>query len=188
MEIALDCIRRGWYVFPCWPKSKKPMTPKGFKDATLDEAQVREWWTNTPDANVAIATGPSGLCVVDVDHGIADHQALDAWVISLLALDDPESYVVRTGRRPEFGIQLYFAGTGLKSTGWKLGDISGDIRCSTGYVMAAGSIHPDSGLAYEVLCDNPLVPVPDWVRSLTTKANDPSTATTVDGHVPGPWR
>jgi hypothetical protein len=63
LEVALSCIARGWYVFPCKPRTKQPATANGFKDATLDEAQVREWWTRMPDANVAISTGPSGLCV-----------------------------------------------------------------------------------------------------------------------------
>jgi len=185
MEIALDCIRRGWFVFPCWPKSKKPMTERGFKDATLDEEKVREWWSKTPDANVAIATGPSKLCVVDVDHGLESIDNLDGW---LAAHGLPYTYAVRTGRRPEFGIQLYYSGEGLKSTGWRLSDASGDIRCSTGYVMAAGSIHPDSGEAYSVLCKDALSPVPESVRSLTTKANDPSIAVTVDDEIAEDWK
>lgn len=184
MEIALDCIRRGWHVFPCWPKSKKPMTERGFKDATNDETQVRAWWAATPNANIAIATGPSKLCVVDVDHGLSV-DGLDEW---LAAHGLPQTYVVRTGRRPEFGVQLYYSGEGLKSTGWKDGDFSGDIRCSTGYVMAAGSIHPNSGLAYEVLCNDALSPVPEYVRSLTVKANDPSMTTTVDDETADDWK
>ncbi len=35
-----------------------------------------------------------------------------------------------------------------------------------GYVMAAGSIHPDSGEAYELMTDAPIAPLPDVVRSL----------------------
>ncbi|HVJ07422.1 MAG TPA: bifunctional DNA primase/polymerase [Acidisarcina sp.] len=185
MEIALDCIRRGWHVFPCWPKSKKPMTERGFKDATTDEEIVRAWWEKTPDANVAIATGASGLCVVDIDHGLESADSLDGW---LAAHGLPYTYAVRTGRRPEFGVQLYYSGEGLKSTGWRLEDGSGDIRCSTGYVMAAGSIHPDSGEAYEVLCNDALSPVPDSVRSLTTRANDPSMVTTVDDDTADDWK
>ena len=185
LDIALDCIRRGWYVFPCWPKSKKPMTPNGFKDATIDEAQVRAWWAATPDANVAIATGPSKLCVVDVDHGLSCIDDLDGW-LDLHGLK--YTYMVRTGRRPEFGVQLYYSGEGLKSTGWRLEDSSGDIRCATGYVVAAGSIHPDSGEAYEALGGYPIKPVPESVRSLTVKANDPSLTTAVDDDTADDWK
>jgi len=185
MEIALDCTRRGWYVFPCWPKSKKPMTERGFKDATLDEVQVREWWTKTPDANVAVATGPSGLCVVDVDHGVKDLPGVFAW---LDAHGMPLTFAVRTGRRPEFGVQLYYSGEGLKSTGWRDGDISGDIRCSTGYVMAAGSIHPDSGEEYTVANYGGTNPVPEYVKTLTAKASDPSATVTVDDDTADDWK
>lgn len=160
------------------------MTPDGFKSATLDEHQVREWWLNTPDANVAIATGASGLCVVDVDHGLSCVDDLDDW------LDRHGlyyTYAVRTGRRPEFGIQLYYSGFGLKSTGWRLDDSSGDIRCSTGYVMAAGSIHP-SGEAYEVVASDELKAVPDFVRSLTQRASDPGVVMAVDDATADEWK
>jgi hypothetical protein len=184
LEIALECTRRGWYVFPCWPKSKKPMTERGFKDATNDEAQVRAWWSATPNANVAIATGPSKLCVVDVDHGIKDVVDLVRWMTEKGL---PPTYWVRTGRRPEFGAQLYYSGEGLKSTGWRDGDISGDIRCSTGYVMAAGSIHPDSGEEYEGRNSEVQV-VPEYVKTLTSRANDPSMVTTVDDDTADDWK
>ena len=47
IEFALDCIRRGWYVFPCVPKTKVPLgglVPRGFKDASNDEVTIRRWW------------------------------------------------------------------------------------------------------------------------------------------------
>jgi Bifunctional DNA primase/polymerase, N-terminal/AAA domain len=187
LQIALDCIKRGWYVFPCFPRSKKPATNNGFKSATLDEDTVRSWWDHEPLYNVAVATGPSGLCVVDVDHGLESLDSLDGW-LSVHGL--PYTYMVRTGRRPEFGVQLYYSGTGLKSTGWRLEDSSGDIRCATGYVMAAGSIHP-SGEAYEVLVEalvGPITAVPDAVKALTIKANDPSIALTVDDETADAWK
>jgi hypothetical protein len=186
LEIALSCIRRGWYVFPCWPKSKKPATNNGYLSATLDEATVRTWWEQgSPNFNVAIATGPSGLCVVDVDHGLRCIDDLDGW---LNTHGLPYTYMVRTGRRPEFGVQLYYSGTGLKSTSWKLEDASGDIRCATGYVMAAGSIHPDSGDAYDALGGYSVEPVPDAVKALTVKANDPGVASTVDDATADDWK
>ena len=182
LEIALDCINRGWYVFPCFPKTKKPMTEHGYKDATQDARKVREWWSalGEPNANVAIATGKSGLCVVDIDHGLVGAPR-EEWT------GTPGTYTVRTGRRPEFGAQLYFAGEGLKSTGWRLNHISGDIRCSTGYVMAAGSIHP-SGEAYTVLYDAPVAPVPEWVRTLTAPEQNKDAVLAVDADKVEAWK
>ena len=38
------------------------------KDATTDPALIQKWWTDLPDANVAIATGKdSNILVIDVD-------------------------------------------------------------------------------------------------------------------------
>jgi hypothetical protein len=167
LEIALSCIARGWHVFPCRPKSKEPAIKGGFKAATLDEAKVREWWARWPNANVGIATGASGLCVLDIDHGI--HDSADALRVMDRAGLPHGTYTVRTGRRDSYGLQFYFAGSDLRSIPWKREDlgISGDIRCGTGYVMAAGSVHP-SGALYEAwgAVDAPTLPVPAFVRNL----------------------
>ncbi len=182
LDIALECIQRGWYVFPCWPKTKKPMTSHGFKDATLDETQVREWWTRTPDANVAIATGPSGLLVVDVDHGLEKDSIWPDW------LGDAFTYTVRTGRRPEFGLQFYFQSDGSRSSsGWAKDGLSGDIRADGGYVMAAGSIHP-SGEPYEWWFDGPVNSPPDWVKDLAPVKQQFDLATAVDDAVADGWK
>jgi hypothetical protein len=137
-----------------------------------------------PNANVPITTGASGLCVVDVDHGITCAAELLNW---MQAHDMPVTYAVRTGRRPEFGVQLYYSGEGLKSKGWEKDGLKGDIRCSTGLVMAAGSIHPDSGDAYEVLWDLPLAPVPEYVKTLTPKSQTFDPATAVDDATADTW-
>jgi len=163
LEIALDCIRRGWWVFPCKPRSKEPAVHGGFYAATLAEDQVRAWWTEWPDANVAIATGASGLTVLDCDHGLNDLDDLRHW---RERSGLPWTYAVHTGRRDSYGVQLYYQGSGVKSIPWADGDYSGDIRGASGYVMAAGSVHPDSGETYEVLFDGPVMPVPNYVLGL----------------------
>jgi Bifunctional DNA primase/polymerase, N-terminal len=40
---ALEYARRGIPVFPCKRADKSPLTKNGFKDATCDEQQIREW-------------------------------------------------------------------------------------------------------------------------------------------------
>jgi hypothetical protein len=176
LQTALDCIRRGWYVFPCIPYSKQPLgalVPHGWQDASNDEATVCRWWTAKPDANVAIACGPSGLSVVDCDHGSATEADALAWM-NRAGL--PRTYTVHTGRRvnpkdgtPEYGVQLYYANT-MPSVGeFSLGGGTGQVKSLGGYVMAAGSIHPDSREAYELMTDAPIAPLPDVVRSLKTE-------------------
>ena len=40
-------------------------------DASDKKKKIREWWAESPDANMGIACGASGLLVVDIDprHG-----------------------------------------------------------------------------------------------------------------------
>ncbi len=171
LEIALECIGRGWHVFPCKAKTKEPAIRGGVLNATNDEPQVRAWWDRWPDANPAIATGPSGLCVLDCDHGLTDEGGFRAWVVHHGL---PETYTVRTGRRDDFGVQLYFEGDGVKSIGWAEHGLEGDIRCSTGYVMAAGCTHPN-GETYEALVEAPIAIVPGYVASLKSVAHSGAT-------------
>lgn len=52
-----DCLRPG----------KHPRTTRSWQDATRDVATIAAWWRRWPATNVAVATGPSGLAVLDVD-------------------------------------------------------------------------------------------------------------------------
>jgi hypothetical protein len=173
LPIALECVKRGWHILPCWPRTKKPMTHNGVLDASSDEATVRSWWTRCPDANIAVATGPSRLSVVDCDHGNRTEQEAREWMVRA---ELPKTYTVRTGRRfntkdgtPECGVQLYYADT-MPSVGeFSLGGSTGQIKSLGGYVMARGSIHPDSGEAYELMTDAPIAGLPELVRALKTE-------------------
>jgi hypothetical protein len=84
-----------------------PLETGGYKTASCNEAKVRDWWARYPDANAAIAPGASGLTVLDVDHGIRDEAHLREW---LAVHEIAETLAVRTGRRPEFAVQLYYSG------------------------------------------------------------------------------
>ncbi len=177
LKIALHLIARGWYVHPLAPGTKQPITHHGKNDATLSEKQVRAWWAKTPEANVSISCGPSGLCVLDCDHGLNSVEDFITW---RERNNLPVTYTVRTGRRPEFGVQMYFAGPIPDVGEWKLDGCSGQIKSLGGYVCAAGCVHP-SGETYQVLVDAPLAPTPDIVHNLqsekpkTGKAGEPIT-------------
>src|ERR1035441_105438 len=77
LDIALACIARGWHVHPLKPRDKIPVTKHGMNDATLDEAQIRAWWTRNPNCNVGISCAPSGLCVLArIIHDCEDTKSL----------------------------------------------------------------------------------------------------------------
>lgn len=181
LDVALACIKRAWYVFPCG--GKVPLYEGAFKDATLDEDKVREWWTATPNANPGIAAGKSVITVLDIDTGLTDEDSLREF---MRERGIPETFAVRTGKRPDYRVQLYFQGCGGESfNGWQDGEFKGDIRATWGHVMAPGSIHPESKEPYSVLWDVPLTPVPAWVAGLKVQKK----ARNVSGNEPiTEWR
>jgi Bifunctional DNA primase/polymerase, N-terminal/AAA domain/Primase C terminal 1 (PriCT-1) len=162
LQKALQNAAVGFCVHPLWPRTKRPLTAHGWRDATTDEKQIHDWWTKWPEANVGIACGPSNLCVLDIDHGIADADSFRIW---REAVGLPETYTVRTGRRPEFGVQMYYSGAIADVSLWKLNGCEGQIKSLGGYVLAAGSLHP-SGESYLVICDAPFADTPNVVRQL----------------------
>jgi hypothetical protein len=166
LDIALQHIARDWHVHPLKPAGKIPITEHGKNDATLSEAQVRAWWARTPSANVGISCGPSGLCVLDADHGLKDEADFIAW---RYRNGLPLTYAVRSGRRPEFGVQSYYAGS-LKDGKFELDGVTGEIKSLGGLVMSVGNIHPDTGETYQLLVDAPLAPVPAVIEQSRKRA------------------
>ena len=73
---ALQLARRGIPVFPC-KRDKSPATKNGFKDATLDTAQIKLWFANAQYLVAARTGTSSGLFVLDADPDgqgwIAEH-------------------------------------------------------------------------------------------------------------------
>lgn len=185
LSAALDLAARGWAVFPLRPGDKRPALHgeqhcpalgdcagghrKWEQRATTDPARIRSAWSSLP-FNIGIATGPSGLIVVDLDKpkqnsksdapdGAATFEAL----CERAGQPIPTTYRVRTASG---GSHLYFtapSGTHLGNSAGKLGPLI-DTRAWGGYVVAPGST--TSAGAYEVTDDAPPVPFPMWLHAL----------------------
>jgi len=156
-EIALSYARRGWYVFPIKAAQKMPPLVRWSIEATTDEATIRRWWTKWPNANVGIACGPSGLCVIDLDQkkgkdGQAELDKLEAIHGRL-----PNTLSVRT---PTGGWHLYFRG----STGSPPFVTGIDIKSVGGLVVAPGSRTGDGD--YTWANDEPVAALPPWLEGL----------------------
>lgn len=178
--IALDYAQRyGWYVFPVEERGKRPITQHGYKDATTDNAQINDWWTDHPESNIGCDCGRSGLVVIDVDgtEGIQNWNSLrDAHEI-----DASQTAVVRTGSGA--GFHLYFMmpqGVDIRNSTGKLAK-GLDVRARGGYVVIPPSIteqpyqwerHPDLGIAH----------LPDMLIRLLTNADNQLVATNNNGH------
>jgi hypothetical protein len=65
LSAAIQYADAGYPVFPCIPGGKRPLTARGFHDASTNVDQIESWWTENPTANIAIPM--AGLFCVDVD-------------------------------------------------------------------------------------------------------------------------
>ncbi|MEU4806423.1 bifunctional DNA primase/polymerase [Actinosynnema sp. NPDC023587] len=181
---ALAAARRGWPVFPGHPGSKRPAITDWESRASTDDDRIDQWWRAVPDANPAIATGPAGLVVLDLDdaahHG---HTAApfrhggDSLTSAALEAGEwvPTTFTVRT---PNDGRHLYFAapsGTRLGNTQSRIGPLI-DTRGHGGYVLTIGATTPDG--RYELAVGAPVQPLPQWLVAALTHAPPADTPVT----------
>lgn len=136
---ALEYARSGVPVFPCVPLAKAPLTPRGFKDASTDPAQIVRWWQWQPDANIGLVTGAarSRIDILDIDvhpggDGFAALQAAeDAGLISSW------SQIVRS---PSGGIHVVFpANADPQQRSWAVPSAHVDFLADGSYVLAPPS-------------------------------------------------
>ncbi len=135
---ARSLAAAGVPLFPCEAGGKRPLTRRGFLDASSDPGQVAAWWSRTPDANIGLPTGArSGVVVVDVDvHGPVDGRT--AWRrASEAGLVDGAGLLVRT---PTGGAHAYFPTTsGTEQRSWQAASAGVDFRGDGGYIIAPPS-------------------------------------------------
>ncbi|MET9874456.1 bifunctional DNA primase/polymerase [Actinacidiphila glaucinigra] len=189
LSAALSAAERGWAVFPLRPGSKRPALHgeatcprtgpcatghrKWEQRATTDPERIRATWSQSP-FNVGIATGPSGLLVVDLDMP-KDNSSADApcGAATFRALCEraeqavPTTHKVRTASGGE---HLYFTtphGTRLANTAGTVGPLV-DTRAWGGYVVAAGSTVPAG--RYEAVGGPVAVSLPRWLQSVLEPA------------------
>jgi hypothetical protein len=176
-DAALTYALLGLAVFPLKERDKHPKIRKedggqGWKDATTDRGQIREWWRRWPWANIGLACGEA-FSVLDVDLGEKGGEdtlaALTFWNGPL-----PRTVAAISGSG---GWHFYFRHV----PGWKnhIGLLPGfDIRTLGGYIVAPPSVHP-CGQPYRwakgrALGEASLEPTPAWlVEALTPSPSEP---------------
>ncbi|WP_343973768.1 bifunctional DNA primase/polymerase [Kribbella koreensis] len=166
---------QGLFVFPLAPGRKVPAVAKDWEAAaTTNHLTIARTWRRAP-YNIGVATGPSGLLVVDLDlpktpddlppvEWVSRGAVSGADVLVLVAADHvasvPTTYTVTT---PSGGRHLYFqqpSDRQLPNTagriGWKV-----DTRGHGGYVVGAGS--RIEGRQYTSTGSLPPQSLPDWI-------------------------
>jgi hypothetical protein len=139
LPAALRYAELGYPVFPCVPRDSSPLTEHGHLDASTDAGQIERWWTQHPDASIAIAA--SGLLVVDVDP---KDGGVNPWLqetperlLDLAAA--PTATTPRGGRHHVFRKP---AGKDWRCTASRLAP-QVDTRTDGGYFIVAPSRRPD---------------------------------------------
>ncbi|WP_165356480.1 phage/plasmid primase, P4 family [Sphingosinicella sp. BN140058] len=166
LAAALAFAERGWPVFPCSPKDKRPLLPTdkdaegkpikgsgGLKKASTDPAQIRAWWRKWPHALVAIATGHPTLdlgglrlFVVDFDPRVHDETGE---IFELEGLKEATEAQIgcalpktRAAMTPSGGVHLYLLqgddGPPITNRGNLPRHV--DVRGLGGYVIAPPSV------------------------------------------------
>jgi hypothetical protein len=203
-DAALSAAARGWHVFPLRPGDKQPAVPRhkagecdrtdpwcrdghqGWEPrATASIERVIAGWADGA-FNIGIATGPSGLVVIDLDVPKPGEVPPPRWalpsvadgadVLAVLCEEhgEPLPFETLTVRTRSGGLHLYFqappgamlrctsGGTG-RGLGWLI-----DTRAWGGYVVGPGSIVnlPDGSGRYELAYDREPAPLPAWLATL----------------------
>lgn len=177
---------RGWHLFPLAPGKKIGYPGRhGYKDATTDPARLTDpvWWPT--GSGTGIATGASGLVVIDLDNkqdrptapehqvwaerGCWDGASVFTWQWERLNTDGTSWAHAYTVLTPSGGAHLYFRApaepirnSASGALGWQV-----DVRAAGGHVAAPGTVLPNG--RYEPLWEPETLPVlPDWItRKLT---------------------
>lgn len=182
-EIAAPLISFGFKVIRLQSKTKRAIDNDWPNLATTDENVIRRWSQESPDANCA--------CVAD--HRLGG--------LLFVEIDSPavvERYKAETGERlpntfrvrssPGRG-HLYLLNTAyslanlpnISQGAVKFQDFS--VRVDHAYCVSPGSIHPTSGLPYEVLYSGQVLEIPnrlvDWI--LAQRENKPDIDLSLDG-------
>jgi hypothetical protein len=155
LESALEYAKKERPVFPV-AQSKAPMTDNGVKDATTDEAQIRQWWEENPQANIGMATGQ--IFAVDLDPP----DGPESWFFLTEEKEVPATTQVKT---PSGGRHLYFqapTGVRIKNSVSGLGD-GVDVRGHDGYVIVPPSTI--DGSTYKYAVQEEIANAPFWLLS-----------------------
>jgi len=198
---ALAYAEAGWPIFPLRPGTKLPAFPNhtaatcdhsdrrctdghtGWEPrATLDPTRIEPAWRHRP-YGIAIACGPAGLLVVDLDPS-KNNQPSGEQTLTALKLEHGQTLSATwTVGTPSGGRHLYYRQpVGPKPLGNTAGRLGPgiDTRGAGGYVVAPPTItRGESGGRYWLVDDHEPVDLPVWFAELLATPPRPQRATPI---------
>lgn len=167
-DAALAYAEAGLHVVPVKVGSKNPGSLLGGEwpqKSSADAATIRGWFKRWPTANVGIHPGPSGLLVFDLDK--ADS------LVQLPADIATDLRLAAFQRSRGEGARGHYVFADSLSAGNSAGGWApwGEVRGKNGFIMAAPSIHPETGEPYRWAKTGDIAPVPSGLRTLIGATN-----------------
>jgi putative DNA primase/helicase len=175
LKAALEYAAQGWPVFPCKPDpiNKKPLTKKGFKDATTDLQIIEQWWRRWPEAMIGVPMGSaSGIFCVDLDRkkpkpGQTFKDGVATWAEYVAR----EGAVVETrqSETPSTGQHLLFRHRdGIRNVGLDQLGPGLEIKGEGGYIIVPPSRHAEGVYRWSNTAE--VAAAPDWlIQKILTK-------------------
>lgn len=136
LTAAAALAAKGFKVFPIQAGAKFPPLIKDWPTlATTDEAMVKSWWTQYPDANIGIHT--AGLLVLDIDVAKGGDESFKQ-LEKEHGLSETLTTITPSGGRHLFYRLEDNDARGVANSVERLGK-GIDVRSTSGYVLAPGS-------------------------------------------------
>jgi replicative DNA helicase len=184
LDMAIEYIDNCWPVFPihypakygcsceknCKSNGKTPAIDHGFKDATTDEATIRQWFSKL-NINIGIPTGKKTFYVLDIDvaNGKKGEESLSQLENEFSKL--PDTMTAFTGGGGRHLCFLYSGDEELKCGSNILPGI--DFRGDGGYIVVEPSMHESGNIyeweSYEDVWHRYIEEMPEWLVNLVSK-------------------
>lgn len=188
LTLALSYNDQGLPVFPCRSHAeenvdqatgeiitlgeKTPLTPNGFKGATVNRPLIQRMWARFPDAAVGLPTGEkTGFFALDIDNKPGGANGF-LWLDEMEAEHGPLPDTARV-TSPNGGLHIYYKYVvGTRNRGALGAGV--DIRSEGGYVLAAGSTMAN-GRSYKWVTDTrDIADAPSWLLDLLLPKSAPT--------------
>jgi len=165
-EKALPYAQLGIPVFPLEPCEKKPAYGLDWDaECTTDVNKIDQWNAINPDYNCGLVATPEGVFFVEFDQGSLEEEA------AKVGVSVPETRVHLSGKNGKHWVFLH--NDRSREIGNRSAVAKGlewfSMRANTKYVVAPGSIHPETSKEYIILNNALPAEAPDWVLDFVEK-------------------
>jgi len=169
LDIALREAQEGRRVFPCHGKTPAVAGGRGVLDATTSERQIVEWSAHYMDCNVGV-----GFFEDSEEIGVdIDLNNLPKWREYEAQYGQIETRIVQTGSG---GYHLYFKrpqGKAFPNIPQAAGK-GFELKSNGAYLIAPGSVHPDTKKEYKVIKALPPAEMPEWLVNICLNGHPPA--------------